>query len=72
MSLLGNRVMRTEDPKFLTIGGTYVADLRLANTARVAFRAPTMAHATITGVDAPAAVGMPGVLAVVAVDIGHF
>ena len=27
-SILGNRVVRKEDPKFLTVGGTYVADLR--------------------------------------------
>ena len=28
MSILGNRVLRSEDPKFLTVGGSYVADLR--------------------------------------------
>lgn len=28
MSILGNRVPRTEDPKFLTVGGSYVADVR--------------------------------------------
>ena len=27
MSILGNRVVRKEDPKFLTVGGTYTADL---------------------------------------------
>ena len=27
MSILGNRVLRSEDPKFLTVGGSYVADL---------------------------------------------
>ena len=26
-SILGNRVVRKEDPKFLTAGGTYLADL---------------------------------------------
>ena len=28
MSILGNRVLRKEDLKFLTVGGTYVDDLR--------------------------------------------
>jgi carbon-monoxide dehydrogenase large subunit len=28
MSILGNRVLRKEDPKFLTVGGTYVDDIR--------------------------------------------
>ena len=29
MSVFGNRVPRVEDPKLLTDGGTYVADLRI-------------------------------------------
>jgi aerobic carbon-monoxide dehydrogenase large subunit len=37
MSLLGNRVMRTEDPKFLTTGGVYVGDLQLEGGTRVAY-----------------------------------
>ena len=28
MSILGNRVRRVEDPRFLTVGGTYTSDLR--------------------------------------------
>jgi carbon-monoxide dehydrogenase large subunit len=72
MSLLGNRVLRTEDPKFLTVGGTYVGDLRLEGAARVAYVRSTMAHALLTGVDVSAARAMPGVLAVVtAADIAH-
>ncbi|MEY3615153.1 MAG: hypothetical protein RLZZ518_153, partial [Actinomycetota bacterium] len=27
-SILGNRVLRKEDPKFLTTGGVYVDDMR--------------------------------------------
>jgi hypothetical protein len=34
MSILGNRVLRTEDPKFLTSGGTYVADVELPDGRR--------------------------------------
>ena len=29
MSILGNRVLRREDPKFLTSGGNYIEDLDL-------------------------------------------
>ena len=40
MSILGTRVVRTEDPRLLTAGGTYVDDVRvpeLAGAARVTF-----------------------------------
>ena len=40
-SILGNRVLRKEDPKFLTTGGVYVDDMRdeplLAGAAHVTF-----------------------------------
>jgi carbon-monoxide dehydrogenase large subunit len=67
MSILGTRVVRTEDPRLLTVGGTYVDDLRvpeLAGAARVTFVRSPVAHATITGMDAGAALQAPGVLAV--------
>ena len=67
MSILGNRVLRKEDPKFLTSGATYVADLhdaRLANAAYVTYVRATVAHATVAGVDVSAARSMPGVLGV--------
>ena len=51
MSILGNRVLRKEDPKFLTIGGTYVDDLPLPGAAYVTYVRSTMAHATITSID---------------------
>ncbi len=67
MSILGTRVLRTEDPRLLTLGGTYVDDLRLpelAGAARVTFVRSPVAHALITGIDAAAARQAPGVLAV--------
>ena len=67
MSILGTRVVRTEDPKLLTSGGTYVEDLRLPEligAARVTFVRSPMAHAEITGVDGLAARAMPGTVAV--------
>ncbi|MEV5410239.1 xanthine dehydrogenase family protein molybdopterin-binding subunit [Thermopolyspora sp. NPDC052614] len=67
MSVLGTRVVRTEDPRLLTDGATYVDDLRVPELAGAAFvtyvRSP-LAHARITGVDVSAAAEAPGVLAV--------
>ena len=67
MSVLGNRVLRREDPKFLTVGGSYTADLTeplLDGAAYVTYVRSTMAHATILSIDTSDAAGMPGVLAV--------
>jgi aerobic carbon-monoxide dehydrogenase large subunit len=67
MSILGTRVLRVEDPRLLTAGGTYVDDLRvpeLTGAARVTFVRSPLAHALITGVDASAALAAPGVIAV--------
>jgi aerobic carbon-monoxide dehydrogenase large subunit len=67
MSILGTRVVRIEDPRLLTAGGTYVEDVRvpeLLGAARVTFVRSPHAHALITGVDASAALAAPGVVAV--------
>ena len=67
MSILGNRVLRSEDPKFLTVGGRYVADLRdplLDGALHVAYVRSMAAHGTITGVDVEEARNAPGVVAV--------
>lgn len=74
-SILGNRVLRKEDPKFLTTGGVYVDDLLdeplLAGAAHVTYVRSTMAHATLLGIDASDAAAMPGVIAVLtAADLG--
>ena len=69
MSILGNRVLRTEDPKFLTSGGTYVADVELPDgAAHVVFVRSTVAHATIAAIDVDEARSMPGVIDVVTAD----
>ena len=70
MSILGTRVIRTEDPRLLTSGGVYVDDLRepdLAGAARATFVRSTIAHALIKGIDASAALEAPGVVAVLTV-----
>jgi aerobic carbon-monoxide dehydrogenase large subunit len=67
MSILGTRVVRTEDPRLLTAGGTYVDDLRvpeLAQASRVTFVRSPIAHALITGIDTAAALAAAGVVAV--------
>src|SRR5258708_11483078 len=67
MSILGTRVVRTEDPRLLTVGGTYVDDLRipeLAQASHVTFVRSPVAHAVIAGIDAAAANETPGVVAV--------
>ena len=67
MSILGNRVLRKEDPKFLTVGGTYTADVRdprLDGALYVTYVRSTMAHAKVLSVDTSDAAAMPGVVAV--------
>jgi carbon-monoxide dehydrogenase large subunit len=66
VSILGTRVLRTEDPKFLTTGGEYTEDLvdeRLTGAAHVFFVRSPVAHARITGVDLDAVRAAPGVVA---------
>src|SRR5579859_2814158 len=65
--VLGRRMPRLEDRRLLTEGGTYVDDLRipeLDGAARLTFLRSPVAHGIITGIDASAALGEPGVVAV--------
>ena len=67
-SILGNRVVRKEDPKFLTTGGMYLDDLNdvseLSGAAYVAYVRSSLAHGSITSIDSSAATAMPGVVGV--------
>ena len=66
MSILGTRVLRVEDPKFLTGGGVYMDDLRdprLEGAAHVTYVRSVMAHARVE-VDVSEAVAAPGVVGV--------
>ncbi|MEQ3551838.1 xanthine dehydrogenase family protein molybdopterin-binding subunit [Pseudonocardia nematodicida] len=68
MSILGTRVVRTEDPVFLTRGATYTDDLideRLTGALHLTLVRSPLAHATITSIDTSAALDAPGVVAVV-------
>jgi len=62
--MLGNRVVRREDPKFLTTGGVYVDDLRLEGALWATFVRSTEAHARIAALDTTEAAAAPGVVAV--------
>jgi carbon-monoxide dehydrogenase large subunit len=67
MSILGTRVLRTEDARLLTAGGTYTDDLRvpeLEGAVQATFVRSPLAHAIITGIDTSAALAEPGVVAV--------
>jgi len=66
VSILGTRVRRVEDPRFLTTGGVYTADLRderLAGAVHVHFVRSTVAHARLRSVDVSGALSAPGVVA---------
>jgi aerobic carbon-monoxide dehydrogenase large subunit len=70
-SILGTRVLRTEDPELLFGTGQYVGDLDLGNQLHLVFVRSEMAHATITGIDVEEATSAPGVVAVLtAADLG--
>ncbi|HEY5395226.1 MAG TPA: xanthine dehydrogenase family protein molybdopterin-binding subunit, partial [Trebonia sp.] len=67
MSILGTRVLRTEDPGFLSRGAIYTEDVqdeRLAGACYVHFVRSTVAHAKISGIDTSAAKEAEGVIAV--------
>jgi carbon-monoxide dehydrogenase large subunit len=64
MSILGNRVQRVEDPRFLTGAATYVEDVALDRAAWVTYVRSPYAHARITGIEADEARQSPGVLGV--------
>ncbi len=66
-SVLGEVVLRKEDPKFLTTGGVYLDDLRddrLAAAGYVVFARSAVAHGMIVSINTDEARSMPGVIGV--------
>jgi aerobic carbon-monoxide dehydrogenase large subunit len=63
-SILGNSVVRLEDPTLLTGSGKYVDDLDCPGATRVVFVRSSVAHGVLRSVDVEAARSMPGVVAV--------
>jgi carbon-monoxide dehydrogenase large subunit len=71
LSILGSRVIRVEDRKFVTTGGVYTDDLvqkEFAGAAHLTFVRSPMAHGRIRNIDARAAREAPGVIAVFTPD----
>jgi aerobic carbon-monoxide dehydrogenase large subunit len=68
MSIMGTRVVRVEDPQFLSHGATYTDDLideRLTGALHLTLVRSPLAHARITSVDVEGARTAPGVVAVI-------
>ncbi len=63
-SIFGNRVVRVEDPRFLTGEGTYVENMDLPNGAWVTFVRSQYAHGRILSIDIADALAVPGVIAI--------
>ena len=61
---IGQPVARSEDPRLLTGGGQYTDDLNLDGQAYAVMVRSPIAHGVINGIDASAALALPGVLAV--------
>jgi carbon-monoxide dehydrogenase large subunit len=70
-SILGNAVVRVEDPELLTGNTTFIDNLAIDGVLRLVFVRSPVAHANIRSVDTSAARDMPGVAAVfTAADLG--
>jgi carbon-monoxide dehydrogenase large subunit len=69
VSILGNRVLRTEDARFLRGEGRYIENLPVEGALAVTFARSLLAHARIGGIDTSAAEAIPGVQVFTAADI---
>ncbi len=69
MSILGNRVVRLEDPRFLLGEGRYVENLELEGALSVTFVRSPLAHARVNAIDASEAEALPNVQVFTGADI---
>jgi carbon-monoxide dehydrogenase large subunit len=67
--VIGQRVRRREDPRFLTGKGQFVDDLQLPGALHVTFVRSYLPHAEIIGIDTSAAAALPGVQVFTAADV---
>ena len=70
MSILGNRVTRSEDPRFITGTATFGDDVELPGAMHATFVRAVLPHARITNIDTSAVSDIPGARAFTAADIG--
>ena len=70
-SILGTRVLRTEDPGLLTGSRAYLADLALPGKLHAVFVRSDVAHGTINSIHVDDALDMPGVVEILtAAELG--
>jgi carbon-monoxide dehydrogenase large subunit len=70
--VLGARIKRVEDPRFITGKGRYLDDIKLAGMTYMSILRSPYAHANIRSIDTTAAKAMPGVvLVLVGADIPY-
>ena len=65
LKVIGTRMLRKEDPRFLIGRGRFVDDISLPNMAHAAVLRSPHAHARIRAIDKSAALALPGVVAVI-------
>jgi carbon-monoxide dehydrogenase large subunit len=68
-NVIGQRVRRQEDERFLTGEGRYVDNLRVPRELHVTFVRSHLAHARIAGIDASAAKELPNTQVFTASDV---
>ena len=68
LNVIGTRMLRKEDPRFLVGRGRFVDDIVLPNMAHAAVLRSPHAHARIKSIDKRAALALPGVAAVITGD----
>jgi carbon-monoxide dehydrogenase large subunit len=68
-NVVGQRIRRREDPRFITGQGRYVDDLRLPGALHATFVRSPWAHARLGAIDASAARALPGVQVFTAADL---
>lgn len=64
MGLIGERILRTEDPDLVTGRGTFIDNLDLPGALHVVYVRSAMAHARVSNIDITTARSMPGVIGV--------
>src|SRR6516162_4551915 len=65
LNVIGTRMLRKEDPRFLVGRGRFVDDVALPNMAHAAVLRSPYAHARIKSIDTRAALALAGVAAVI-------
>ncbi|MEA2383436.1 MAG: aerobic carbon-monoxide dehydrogenase large subunit [Solirubrobacteraceae bacterium] len=69
MSILGNRVTRSEDPRFITGAATFGDDVKAQGALHATFVRSILPHARITNIDTSAVAEIPGALAFTGADV---